>query len=136
MNDDDDDLSALDLVSLVRTARGRVVISKGVADEYDSLEEKARGRFARVMELWCDGRPLADNMFNGNEGRAPETNIMLMAFKGFKIRLYGYQQSVLKLKTFIVVDIDGAKKQNKADKNILKRAKHRINEISKGLKNA
>lgn len=135
MSTDDEQLKKLGFTSLAETTRGRVVITEAVEPEFEALEEHVRGRLTRIMELWCDGRPLTETMFNGNEGRAKGSNILLMAFKGFKVRLYGFQQTLLKRKTFIVADIDSAKKQNKADQGILKRAKARVTEISKGLNN-
>jgi len=132
MSDSDDELSKLDCELLAETAKGRVAISKQVSGEFRAIEDRKRFRLTRIMELWCDGRPLTEEMFNPNEGRAPQSNLMLQAFKVFKTRLYGFVRQVAKKKTFIIVDMDTAKKQNKSDKGILKRAKARINEIGKG----
>ena len=57
--------------------------------------------------------------------------MMLQAFKNnaAKVRLYGFPLSVADKKTFIIVDADTAKKKNKADPNILKRAKARIDDF-------
>lgn len=86
------------------------------------------------MRLWCEGRPLTPKMFNGNEGRTSRHNLMLMAFKTFKTRFYGFSASVGGKRTFVIVDTDPAKKQDKADPTILKRAKRRIDDLVDGQK--
>lgn len=86
------------------------------------------------MELWCKGMSLTPEMMNRNEGRSGG-GIRLEAFKAFKVRLYGFEVKFKKIKTFIIVIIDTAKKQNKADKNILKSAKSRADDLSGELKN-
>lgn len=93
------------------------------------------------MQRWCEGAALTEEMFNGSEGRSPD-NLMLKVFKTHKVRLYGYETSYLGRRTFIIVERDLAKKQNKADQELLKRAKKYIDameiaveEINKGVKN-
>lgn len=81
------------------------------------------------MKLWCEGRPLTPQMFNGSEGRTLRRKIMLKAFKAFKVRLYGFDGDVGGTRTFVIVDADPAKKQDKADPKILKRAKKRIDDL-------
>ena len=132
MSDSDDEFSKLGCERVVETAKGQVAIITQIRGDYDEIEDRKRFRLTRIMELWCDGRPLTEEMFNPNEGRAPQSNVMLQAFKGFKVRLYGFVRQIAKKKTFIIVDMDSAKKQNKADKGILKRAKARVDEMGKG----
>jgi hypothetical protein len=117
---------------LAHTAKGRVVLHKCVEAFFDALEERVRGRFVRIMELWCDDRPLTEKMINRNEGRAPRTNTMCQAFKAFKVRLYGHVGTEEDQKCFVITDFDPAKKQDKADKVILKRAKGRIDNLVEG----
>ena len=81
------------------------------------------------MKRWCEGVGMTPEMFNANEGRTLKRNKMLQAFKAFKVRLYGISTSVGEHRTFIIFDADIAKKQNKADPNILKRAKSRVDKF-------
>lgn len=91
------------------------------------MEEKAKSQFLRIMDLWIEARALTPQQFNGNEGRAKRgsANILLGAFKRFKIRLYGFSHNLSGRRTFIIIDLDPAKKQDKADPKVLKRAKER-----------
>lgn len=129
---DDETLDKLDCESLVRTAKAQVAIARRLLPEYRSFVDQKRARFEAVMERWCDGIPLTPEMFNANEGRS-KSGLLLQAFKGFKIRLYGFDRKVATLRTFLIVEIDPAKKQTKADPRVLKRAKSRIDEIGKGI---
>lgn len=130
-NDDDGDESKYGR-SLARTAKGRVVLHKCVEDLFDALEERVRARFTRIMELWCDDKVLTEKMINRNEGRTSRTNEMCQAFKAFKVRLYGFVCREKGKKCFVICDFDGAKKQDRADKAILKRAKNRIDDLVEG----
>lgn len=85
------------------------------------------------MKLWCEGRKLAPTMFNYNEGRSKQKNLLIQAFKAFKIRFYGFERHLSDRRTFIIIDYDPAKKQDKADPNILKRAKSSADEIMKDV---
>lgn len=132
-SNDDDGESAYGR-RLAHTAKGSVVLHQCVAELFDALDEQVRGRLTRIMELWCDDKPLTDKMINRNEGRSPRTNTMCQAFKAFKVRLYGHVCSEKGKKCFVISDFDGAKKQDKADKAILKRAKTRIDDLVEGKK--
>jgi hypothetical protein len=68
-------------------------------------------------------------MFNANEGRTPRHEVLLQAFKTFKVRLYGFSSAVGGRRTFVIVDADPAKKQDRADPKILKRAKRRVDDL-------
>ncbi|QUM73040.1 hypothetical protein [Sphingopyxis granuli] len=108
---------------------GRVAIRTVARKEYDALEDQKKGRLQAIMKLWCEGRSLTPKMFNGNEGRTPRHNMLLQAFKTFKVRFYGFCCEIGGKRTFIIVDSDPAKKQDKADPAILKRAKRRIDDL-------
>jgi hypothetical protein len=128
----DDSLEHIECDVLAEHSGARVVIRRAIRKVYDALDDRAQGRFSQVMKRWCDDpSQLTQDMFNGNEGRSPRHNIMLQAFKNnaAKVRLYGFSFSVADKKTFIIIDADTAKKQNKADPNILKRAKSRIDDL-------
>ena len=71
------------------------------------------------MHHWCEERALTNKMFNYNEGRSAG-GIMLQAFKSFKHRFYGFERQIAGVRTFVVVDYDGAKKQDKAGAEALK----------------
>jgi len=126
----DDYLEQIECDVLAEHSGVRVAIQRGQRKEYDALDDRAQGRFLAVMKRWCDDpSQLTSEMFNGNEGRTPRHNAMLKAFKNntAKVRLYGF--SVADKKMFIIVDIDTAKKQTKANTRILKRAKSRIDDF-------
>ncbi len=125
----DDSLDNIECDVLAEHSGARVVIRHAIRKAYDSLDFRAQGRFTPIMKRWCDGDKLTPEMFNRNEGRSPRRNIMLQAFKAFKVRLYGFSLIVNEKRTFIIVDADPAKKQDKADPKILKRAKSRIDDL-------
>jgi hypothetical protein len=128
----DDSLEHIECDVLAEHSGARVVIRRVIRKVYDALDVRAQGRFLAVMKRWCDDpSQLTQDMFNGNEGRSSRRNIMLQAFKNnsAKVRLYGFSFPVADKKTFIIVDADTAKKQNKADPIILKRAKSRIDDL-------
>ena len=107
----------------------RVAIRRAIRHEFDVLDDQKKGRLQAIMRLWCEGRALTPQMFNGNEGRSNAHNVMLQAFKTFKVRLYGFSSDVGGKRTFVIIDSDPAKKQDRADPKILKRAKRRIDEL-------
>ena len=116
---------ALGCRELASSSARYVVVHEAAVADFDAIEERKQARLLRVMELWCEGQRLSEEQFNGNEGRAKHGNIsvLLQAFKTHKIRLYGIDSNIRGYRTFIIVEIDGAKKQNKADPKVLKRAK-------------
>ena len=124
-------LDDLECEPLVKTAKAQVAIARHLLPAYRGINDQKQGRFEAIMKRWCDGVPLTPQMFNGNEGRSSD-GILIQAFKGFKIRLYGFVRQVRSVKTFLIVDIDPAKKQDKADPKVLKRAKIRADGIGKG----
>ena len=133
MSEQDDSLDHLACDELEKSGRAQVALWRGAAKQWGELDVKQEGRFRRIMQMWCEGHSLTPEMYNGNEGRSPG-NTMLHTFKAFKIRLYGFVRSVGNLRTFIVVDIDPAKKRDKADAKLLKRAHKRVDDIGKGKK--
>lgn len=132
----DDSLEHIECDVLAEHSGARVVIRRAIRKVYDALDSQKQASFAPKMKRWCDGDKMSPEMFNHNEGRSPKHNVMLQAFKAFKVRLYGFQFAVDDKKTFIIVDADTAKTQNKADPKILKRAKSRIDDMlnEKGVK--
>jgi hypothetical protein len=132
MKTDADTLKRIGAEPLVVEADAQIVILEKVKKVFEGIEEQPKARLTRVMELWCLGKPLTDKMFNGNEGRSKQKNMMLQAFKAWKVRLFGIVTSISGKKTFIIVNIDSAKKQEKADKNILRIAKERVDDLDLG----
>lgn len=128
----DESLESLECDALVEAGGAQVAIRRGMRGDFDALDDKKQGRFRRIMELWCVNQKLTPEMFNANEGRSPQGNLLLQAFKAFKVRLYGFARPVQGIRTFIVIDADPAKKQDRADPGILKRAKGRADEIGRG----
>ncbi len=109
-----------------------VAIAASLQDDLAEIDERKMARLTRIMELWTEGQQLTAEQFNGNEGRAKrgDRNIMLQAFKTHKVRLFGIVMSLDSLRTFLIVDLDPAKKQNKADPKILKRAQNRALDLT------
>jgi len=130
-SDDDETLDHFQCDPLIETAGAQVAILRRLLPTYRGFKEQTRARFAAVMKRWCDGVSMPIEMFNWNEGRSAD-GIMIRAFKGFKIRLYGFERTVSAKRTFLIVEIDPAKKQDKADPKVLSRAKKRADEIGKG----
>lgn len=131
-------LSDLDCEPLVGTPLGCVAIQKSVKKEFDALPEDVRCRFIRIMQLWTDKMALTQEQFNGNEGRAQrgDLNVMVQAFKAFKVRLYGFVTEVGDRRSFLITALDPAKKQNKADPRILSRAQGRCLDLLEKKKSA
>lgn len=126
-----DSLEAIGCDLLVERFGARVVIRRVMRKAYDALADKQKGRFHRIMGRWCeDPRMLTPDMFKANEGRSPRRNVLLQALKIRKVRLYGFSRSIERKGTFIIVDADPAKKQDKADQNVLKRAKGRVDDVT------
>ena len=132
MDDDDDELDGALCRRLVQADGAQVVLHADAEGVYAELEAQATDRLDRVMLRWCEGHPMVESMFNGNEGRTP-AKVMLMAFKTFKVRLYGFVCRFSGKKTFFIVDIDPTKKRTKADPGILKRAKARVDKLAKEI---
>ncbi|HEX4183364.1 MAG TPA: hypothetical protein VHY34_08900 [Caulobacteraceae bacterium] len=126
---------ALDCYELISGQGACVVILTAVGSDFDQIEDTKKDRLIRVMELWCAGTKLTPEQFNGNEGRAKKggVNVLVGAFKTHKMRLYGAAMTIDQRRTFVIVDSDLAKKQNKADPTILKRAKGRAIDVVEKL---
>ena len=132
----DDSLEHIECDVLAEHYGARVVIRRTLTKAWEALGDRTQARLEAIMKRWCDGDKMSPEMFNHNEGRSSRHNIMLQAFKAFKVRLYGFSFSVGEKRTLIIVDADPAKKQNKADPKILKRARSRIDDLldEKGTK--
>lgn len=105
----------------------RVLLSTEAGKEFWALETRQQARLLANMELWSDGRPMSETQFNGNEGRTKGgINRMLQAFKVHKIRCYGFVCPLQGRKTFVIIDVDPAKKAEKGKVRILDRAKNRV----------
>ena len=128
MSDSEDDAERFQCETLVEKKGGdRVLLSQGAAKEFWALEQRQQARLLANMELWVDGRQMMDNQFNGNEGWTKGTDKrMLKAFKVRKVRCYGFVAPLKGRKTFVIVDIDPAKKTEKGKPRVLDRAKARV----------
>jgi hypothetical protein len=125
-------LESLGFKTLVSSKTARVAIDEALEKELAEIDERKMARLTRIMELWTAGHQLTAEQFNGNEGRAKrgDLNAMLQAFKTHKVRLFGVVMRIDALRTFLIVAIDPAKKQNKADPKVLKRSYERALEIT------
>lgn len=109
----------------------RVGILAEVVNAYEGFEEHVRDKLRRIMKRWCDGHAMTREMFNGNEGRT-QNGTALKAFKTFKHRMYGFETAIDGIRTFVIVDHDPRKKRDRANQNILERAKGRVDAFGKG----
>ena len=122
---DSADFDDIDCDHVLTGRVARVLITKEVTREFLTLESKKQARLLSNAKLWADGYRPNQEQFNGNEGRCGgENDRMLVAVKAFKIRLYGFVRRYRSKKTLLIVDIDASKKQDKANRRILKRAKN------------
>lgn len=109
---------------------GRVVMAKRVTREFLTIDSKKQARLLSNAKLWADGHKPSAEQFNGSEGRCGGQNDrMLVAVKVHKVRLYGFIRRLRGLRTLIIVEIDTAKKQDRACPRVLKRAKLAVIEI-------
>jgi hypothetical protein len=116
-----------ELVPLVHGILYDVVALPKVAKLFQKCKPEARASILETMALYAKEGPsnITEKQFKsekrfsvGNAGK----NVMISAFKGWQVRLYG---AVVKLggkATFLCAEIDDAKKQDKADQDTLKRA--------------
>ncbi|MGP7795592.1 hypothetical protein [Sphingomonas sp. CLY1604] len=120
-----DPLSPYGCRTLVEHEGMRVGLGSEVEAAYEGFEQRVRDKLERIMFRWCCGHSMTEEMFNGNEGRSPG-GTMLKAFKSFKHRMYGFEKRIGGVQTFVIVDHDPAKKRDRADQKILKRARGRV----------
>lgn len=124
---DSNDFEDIDCEFVLVGRAGRVLMSASVVGEFQGIEARKQGQLLSRVKLWADGISLTKEQFNGNEGRCGgENDRMLVAVKTSKVRLYGFVRHYNDLKTLIIVDIDSAKKQDKANSRILKKAKQLV----------
>lgn len=129
---DETALAKLGFEVLHSTGNACVAIDVALMDDLNEIDERKLARLLRIMELWCSGQSLTTEQYNGNEGRAKrgDLNVMLQAFKTHKVRLFGIVMRIDSKRSFLIVDLDPAKKQNKADPKILKRAHGRALDLT------
>ena len=105
----------------------RVLMKKSVTLEFMEIERNKQARLLSNAKLWADGHQPSSEQFQGNEGRCGGVNDrMLVAVKVHKVRLYGFIRRYRNKRTLLIVDIDLAKKQNRANPRVLKRAKSAV----------
>ncbi|MBO9710468.1 MAG: hypothetical protein J7521_19880 [Caulobacter sp.] len=105
----------------------RVVMSGGLDKDYRKIATKDKASLRRWMENWCgdvegampDTRMKAQERFSDVKGRT----VLIIAFKSYQARLYGFIRRVAERDTFFVTAIDPDKKDDDADPKVLKRAK-------------
>jgi len=112
-----------------------VAISEDAEEDFDGLDERKQAQMLRIMDLWCRNHRLTPEQFNPNEARARkgDLNVLVQAFKVWKVRFYGAVFQIDGTKHFITLETDLAKKQNKADPKILNRAKTKAIEVAEKL---
>ncbi|WP_157726807.1 hypothetical protein [Qipengyuania flava] len=124
---DSDDFSEIECELVLNGAGGRVLMSGSVIDEFMALDSRKQAQLLSRAKLWADGVRLTREQFNGIEGRCGGANdrmlVALKTSKAMKTRLYGFVRHYRDQRTLLIVDMDTAKKQDKANPRILKRAK-------------
>lgn len=124
---DSEDFSDIDCDHVLTGATGRVLMAKVVTADFVQLESKKQARLISNAKLWADGLNPHSDQFQGNEGRCGGANDrMLVAVKVHKVRLYGFIRRIENMKTLIIVEIDSAKKQDKASPRMLRKAKSAV----------
>lgn len=127
MNDPEDEARRFACETLSIKGGNRVLLSSEAGKEFWLLDSRQQVRLLANMDLWVEGRAMSENQFNGNEGRTKGgVNRLLQAFKVRKVRCYGFVCPLEGRKTFVIVDVDPAKKANKGKVRILDRAKTRV----------
>lgn len=124
---DSDDFSEIECELVLHGTSGRVLMSKAVIDDFMALDTRKQAQLLSRAKLWADDVRLTREQFNGNEGRCGGANdrmlVALKTNKAMKTRLYGFVRHYRDQRTLLIVDMDTAKKQDKANPRILKRAK-------------
>lgn len=128
-DDNSDSAAALGFEEIEASATLRVVVSRAAKKVFCKIELQPRGRLARILTRWCSGKKMNGEMMKTNEGRTGKHKERLQAFKAWAVRLYGFERTVDGLRTFFIVDVDPAKKQDKGDPRILERAKRRADDV-------
>lgn len=127
---DSNDFSDVDCEHVLTGRSGRVLILGSLVSDFMALDTRKQAQLMSRMKLWADGVPLTKEQFNGNEGRCGGDNDrMLVAVKtnnSLKVRLYGFVRHLRSVRTLLIVDIDDAKKQDKASPRILMRARAKV----------
>lgn len=127
---DSDDFANIDCDHVLTGMTAQVLMAKSVTIEFFELETRKQARLLSNVKLWADGQRPSSEQFNGNEGRCGGDNDrMLVAVKVHKVRLYGFVRSYNNIKTLILIDMDSAKKQDRACPRILKRSKSRVRDM-------
>jgi len=118
-----------DLVPIKDGPKGAVKLTTDVADAFEGVDARGRARILRTMSYFCDiGSTKLQkevyrfeeriNVGSGNRRK----RIPIYAFKGSQVRIYGSVRSINKKRTFVGTEIDASKKQNKANRALLKKA--------------
>jgi hypothetical protein len=105
----------------------RVVMSGGLDKEYRKIAVKDKASLRRWIENWCgdvdgaipDTRMKAQDRFSD----VKERTVLVIAFKSYQARLYGFIRKVAEKETFFISAIDPDKKDDEADPKVLKKAK-------------
>ncbi len=119
-------------IILVEGDEGRVGISTKALKEWNKLDAKRLGRLKRTMKEWCAGRRLHREVYKsgGTYGKSKDGRTIAV-FKAWQVRLYGFEEHMDDVRTFVIVDADLSKKQNEASKDTITRLKDRADAFGK-----
>lgn len=109
-----------------------VYMLESVCDEYGEVDAKRRARVEKWMRTYAEEGPaILDSEKYNSEGRHPTgrraapNQINVYAFKAWQLRLYGGTVGG----KFVVVEIDSAKKRDRANQARLQRAAKKLGDM-------
>lgn len=106
-----------------------VYMTRGVAKRFDKVAAKDRARCRAWMQRFADdGYENLDNTKLKNEGQFSTgdrsgTKVTVWAFKAWQLRVYG---GVVRGSLFVCTEIDDSKKQDAANRDLLKSAAQKL----------
>lgn len=132
LDDDGDGLASRGAKTLLEGDGSRVGITTKTLKLWNKLDAMRRGRLKRTMVEWCAGRRLHREVFKsgGRYGQSAGGRTIAV-FKSWQVRLYGFEEPMDGIRTFIIVDADLAKKQDDADPDTISRLKLRADAFGK-----
>ncbi len=119
-------------VVLVEGDEGRVGITTKALREWSKLDAMRLGRLKRTMKEWCAGRRLHREVYkSGGKYGKSKGGRTIAVFKAWQVRLYGFEEHMDDVRTFVIVDADLSKKQDEASKDTIARLKDRADAFGK-----
>jgi hypothetical protein len=126
-----------DLEYVENGPKGAVALTKPVAAAFEDANAKARARISRAMLNFSElgpGRHLNQEVFRHEERvKLGHEQVAIFAFKGWQVRIYGGIEQINGKPTFVGTEIDKSKKQDKANRSLLRQAASKLLDL-RGVK--